>query len=206
MPRILIQVLIYSYVFFYFTSFTSFAGETHRSAFDRQTLSPGKLILLELEPERKSGRGYKLVYWVDAPLDVFWRFKTDFDNDYLENNNYINRHQLVSRHENFVVTENEYANRPGVMFKWKTTVVSDRYRLNFLLLNPEDCGKKYHYGHIQLEADGEKTKVTQIAYFDFFGVSIWVNYPFYGGMKDFLKSIVRWEQKAILQLKDKYTE
>lgn len=206
MPRIMIQVLIYGILFFYLNSFSGYTGEAHRNEPYSHQLLTAKVLIFKLEPERKNGRGYKLVYLIDAPLDVFWRFKTDFDNDYLVTNNYIKFHRFVNRQEKVVVTENEYTNKPGVIFKWRTTVVSDEYSLVFKLMNPEDCGQKYHYGHIKLEAYGEKTKVTQIAYFDFFGVSFWVNYPFYGGMSDFLKSIARWEQQTIIKLKDRYTK
>ena len=30
------------------------------------------------------GYGYKLQYYVAAPIDVFWRFKTDFDSDFVK--------------------------------------------------------------------------------------------------------------------------
>jgi hypothetical protein len=79
--------------------------------------------------------------------------------------------------------------------------------MDFVLLNPEECGQKFHYGHIQLESVagvGKKTRVTQVAYFDFFGVSFWVNYPWYGGMRYFLEYTVRWEQDTILKLKTIY--
>ena len=206
MPRIMIQAIICIQAFFYLASSTGLADDSRRNDADSRLLTTDTLLIYKLEPERESGRGYKLVYWVDVPLDVFWRFKTDFDNDYLVTNNYIKSHRFVDRHEKVVITENEYTNKPGVRFKWQTTVVADEFRLIFELLNPEDCGQKFHYGHIQLEALGQKTKVTQIAYFDFFGVSFWVNYPFYGGMRDFLKSIARWEQKIIIKMKDKYSE
>jgi hypothetical protein len=79
--------------------------------------------------------------------------------------------------------------------------------MDFVLLNPEECGQRFHYGYIQLDAVGaldEKTKVTQLAYFDFFGVYFWVKYPWYGGMKNFLKYTARWEQETISRLKSKY--
>jgi hypothetical protein len=163
-------------------------------------------IILKLKPERKDGRGYKLVYLVDAPMDVFWKFKTDFDNQFLLSNKFITSHRFVSRNRNEVVTENEYSNRPKAIFKWQTTLFPDQHLLNFILLNPEECGQKYHYGYIQLEALDSRTRVTQVAYFDFFGVSIWVSYPFYGGMSYFLKYTAHWEQQTILKLKDKYEE
>ncbi len=170
---------------------------------EQQYLS-SKPIILKLKPERKDGRGYKLVYLVDAPLEVFWKFKTDFDNQFLLSNKFITSHRLVSRNRNEVVTENTYASKPKAIFRWQTTLLPDQYLLKFILLNPEDCGQRYHYGYIQLEALGSRTRVTQVAYFDFFGVSIWVSYPFYGGMSYFLKYTANWEQQIILELRDKY--
>ncbi|UCD78759.1 MAG: hypothetical protein JSW26_25715 [Desulfobacterales bacterium] len=57
-----------------------------------------------------------------------------------------------------------------------------------------------------MEAFGQKTKVTQVAYFDFLGVSLWVGYPFYGGMSYFLEYNVAWEQQMISKLKGTYSE
>jgi len=184
------------------------ASEMTKSETDNQTqaVASSKTLIFKLKPERKEGRGYKLVYLVDAPLEVFWKFKTDFDNQILLSNKFITAHRVVSRNRNQVVTEGEYSNRPKAIFKWQTTVLPDRHRLKFVLLNPEECGQKYHYGSIQLEPLGSRTRVTQVAYFDFFGVSIWVSYPFYGGMKYFLNYTASWEQQAILKLKHKYEE
>ncbi len=155
-------------------------------------------ILIKLRPEGKAGRGYKLIYLIDAPLDVVWAFKTDFENQILLSNKYINIHRLISRNQNEVVTENEYSDKPRLKFKWQTTLFPDQHLLNYVLLNPEECGQKYHHGSIQLEAVGSRTRVTQVAYFNFFGVSFWVGYPFRGGMSNFLKYTVAWEQKAVL--------
>jgi hypothetical protein len=172
---------------------------------ENQYLS-GKPIIFKLKPERKDGRGYKLIYLVDAPLDVFWKFKTDFDNQFLLSNKFIPAHRLIRRTRDEAVTESEYSNKPKAIFKWQTTLLPDQHLLKFILLNPEECGQKYHYGYIQLEPLGSRTRVTQVAYFDFFGVSIWANYPFYGGMSYFLKYTATWEQQTILKLKEKYEE
>ena len=51
---------------------------------------------------------------------------------------------------------------------------------------------------------GESTKVTHVAYFDFFGATLWVHYPWGGGMLDFLEYTAQWEQRTILQLKNNY--
>ena len=169
-----------------------------------QQLSSGSPIIYKLRPERKDGRGYKLIYIVDAPLDVFWKFKTDFDNQFLLSNELITSHRLIRRSGDEVITANEYSNKPNAIFKWQTTLLPDQHLLKFILLNPKECGQKYHYGYIQLEALDSRTRVTQVAYFDFFGVSVWVNYPFYGGMSYFLKYTAAWEQQTILKLKDKY--
>ena len=171
-----------------------------------------KALIRKIPPAQQGGRGYELVYVVDAPLDVFWKFKTDFDNEFLTTNKFILAHRLVSQHDNVVVTEdvfseNVYIHKSNAKFRWQTKVFPDTYRLNFKLLNPKECGQKFHHGSIQLELtgpEGQKTKVTQRAYFDFFGVSFWVNYPWYGGMKYFLTYSVEWEQVTISRLKSKY--
>ena len=144
---------------------------------EQQYLS-NKSIIYKLKPEQSDGRGYELVYLVDAPLDVFWKFKTDFDSQFLLSNKFITSHRLISRNQNEVVTENEYSNKPKVIFKWRTTLLPDQNLLKFTLLNPEECGQKYHYGYIQLEALDSMTRVTQVAYFDFFGVSLWESIVF----------------------------
>jgi len=159
-------------------------------------------IISKLKPERAHGRGFKLEYLVNAPLDVFWSFKTNFDNDILHKNRFITSHRLVSREENLVITETEYSYKPGKIFKWQTSVIPDQNRLEYELMNPEECGQKYHYGYIQLEAEGTRTRVVHVAYFDFFGVTFWVNYPFKGGMSEFLKYTALWEQQFVLGYED----
>ena len=169
-------------------------------------IADDEILISKLQPEQGKGLGYKIVYWVDAPLEIFWLFKTDFDNDFLATNKYIKSHRFISRKGNVVITENEYASRPGKIFKWQTKVITDLRRLEFELLNPTESGQIFHYGFIQLEAMGKRSKVTQVAYFDFFGVLLWANYPFYGGMQHYLRHTAQWEQQTILKLKDKYKE
>jgi hypothetical protein len=164
----------------------------------------GQPIISLLEPEDKDGKGYRLTYRVDVPLEVFWKFKTDFDNEFLMSNALILSHRLISHSGNVVVTENRYSTKPGTVFRWQTTVFPEQHLLKFILLNPQETDQKYHYGHIQLEGLDQKTKVTQVAYFDFFGASFWVNYPFYGGLQHFLKHTAKWEQDIIQDLKDRY--
>jgi len=163
-------------------------------------------VISKLMPERAHGKGFKMVYWADTPPDVFWRFKTNFDNQLVLSNKYINSHRLVSREGNRVVTETVYSYKPKAVFRWQTTVFPDQYLLKYELLNPQECGQEYHYGHIQLEAAGTGTRVTQVDYFDFFGVSLWVNYPFKGGMSQFLEYTARWEQQFIAEFGHQYQQ
>ena len=204
MLKTIIRILLHSTLLLFLPVALSLADEIPVQQPNEKLLKKGDLSIYELKPQTKDGRGYKLIYVVDVPLEVFWKFKTDFDNNYLIDNKYINSHRLVSRQENVVITENVYSSKPGVTFRWQTTADSKNHRLVFKLLNPKESGQKYHYGQIQLEALGAKTKVTQIAFFDFFGVSFWVNYPFYGGMRDFLEYTAHWEQKIVIKLKANY--
>ena len=52
------------------------------------------------------GYGYRLQYYVAAPLEKFWRFKTDFDSDVLLTNKELIGHRLVRTIGNVVITEN----------------------------------------------------------------------------------------------------
>lgn len=167
---------------------------------------PGDDIVIDpLAPDSRGGKAYQLAYLVRVPVDVYWNFKTDFDNDFLVNNKYIREHRFISRTGSTVVTENKYANGPDVFFRWQTTVFQEAHRLDFFLVNPQDCGQIFHYGHIQAEAVAAGTKVTQVAYFDFLGASLWAGYPWGGGMKDFLTYTARWERDMVLSLKDRYS-
>ena len=167
----------------------------------------GKEVLFyDLAPDSRGGEGYKLVYLVQVPIEVYWKFKTDFDNDLLVGNKYIREHRFISRRDNKILTDDKYTFGPDVFFRWQTEVFPEFHRLDFMLLNPEQSGQRFHYGYIQLEAVDQVTKVTQVAYFDFFGASFWANYPWGGGMKDFLQYTANWEQELILQLKKRYVD
>jgi hypothetical protein len=167
-------------------------------------LMQGKAYIYNLHPDDIAGKGYKLVYMIAAPLSAYWNFKIDFKNDFLLTNKLITQNRLVEYKDNVAITETIYALKPGVKFRWRTISSPDTHRLDFELLNAKECGQKFHYGHIQLEEFGEHTKVTQIAYFDFFGATLWMNYPWYGGMHHNLQYTARWEQETIVRLIDKY--
>lgn len=165
----------------------------------------GFVAIHALPPDKRGGKAYQLVYTVGVPIEVLWKFKTDFQNDFLVTNKYIREHHFIYKDKNAVITENKYSNAPDIFFKWKTTVFAESHRLEFILMNPEECGQRYHYGHIQLEAVRDGTRVTQVAYFDFWGASVWAAYPWGGGMRDFLKYNAEWERRVVLRLKNKYS-
>jgi hypothetical protein len=156
--------------------------------------------------DKRGGKAYKLVYLVNARIDVYWRFKTDFDNNFLVKNKYVKEHRFIAQHGNTVITEDKYTNGPDVNFRWQTTIFPLAKRLEFVLSNPKQCHQKFHYGYIQLKPVPEGTQVTQVAYFDFWGSSLWAAWPWGGGMNDFLSYTARWEQKTIVQLKDRYND
>ncbi len=163
-----------------------------------------QIVVERLPSGPAGGQAYRLTYIAPVPIDVYWRFKTDFDNDFLKENKFILSHRFISRENNTVITENEYSNKPKVAFRWKTTFSYQDLRLDFVLLNPEDSGHDFHYGHIYLNPKGDSTQVVQEAYFNFFGASLWAIYPWSGGMAEFLKYTARWEHDMVLKLYDKY--
>lgn len=161
-------------------------------------------IIYRIEPDYRGGEAFKFIYLVPASIDTFWRFKTDFQGNFLLSNKYIKEHRFIFELGNVIITENSYSNVPNETFRWRTTRHSDEYRLDFQLENPQECGQKFHYGTIQLEPFNSYTKVTHTAYFDFFGASLWVNLPFAGGMSNFLIYLAGWEKDTISQLRDQY--
>ena len=177
-----------------------------------QSVEPGddelirkQYMIYRIAPDPRGGEAFKLVYLIPASVDDFWRFKTDFSGSFLLSNRYIRKHRLIRETDRFTVTEGNYTNAPGKTFRWRTTLHHDLYRLSFRLMNPNECGHKFHYGTIQLEPYKGFTKVTHIAYFDFFGAYVWVNLPLSGGMSSFLKYTAEWEREVFLQLKHRYT-
>jgi len=72
---------------------------------DINQLIQGKAYVYKLDPEGSAGKGYKLVYMVAAPLGAYWKFKTDFENDFLLTNKLIKEHRLVEHKNNVVITE-----------------------------------------------------------------------------------------------------
>jgi hypothetical protein len=182
-----------------FTSAMQAAAES-----EERLWSTGEPLIKRLQPEKENGLGYQLVYLVRAPIEIVWKFKTDFANPFLISNKYITAHKLILHKGHTAVTEDEYTYAPEARFKWRTILRPAAYRLDFVLLNPEECRQRYHYGHIRLEAFGQATKITHVAYFDFFGARLWSAYPFPGGMYSFLRYTARWEQTVISNLKTDY--
>jgi hypothetical protein len=80
------------------------------------------ISIYQIAPDRRGGKAYKLVYLVGAQIDVFWRFKTDFDNNSLVENKYIQEHHFITRNGNKVISEDKYTNGPDVVFRWQTTI------------------------------------------------------------------------------------
>lgn len=171
---------------------------------DAEELLSKQRFIYRIKPEGRGGEGFKLIYLVPAPIDVFWKFKTDFRGNFILSNKYIKEHRIILELGNVIISENRYSNVPDEIFRWRTTTDPDRYRLDFRLENPRECGQKFHYGTIFLEPFRSYTKVTHIAYFDFFGAYLWVNLPLGGGMTTFLKYTARWEKETISRLKDQY--
>ena len=166
--------------------------------------SAAQVQILPLDPDPRGGKAYQLIYQVPVDADTYWRFKTDFENDLLLGNKYIKSHQIVSNSDRQVVSESVYTYEPAHTFRWETTIRANQRRLEFRLLNARECDQLFHYGSIQVEAAGSQTRITQTAYFDFWGVGLWYHYPWSGGMREFLRYNARWEQELAQRLKRHY--
>jgi len=192
------------FVLFFLTGFTNLSAQSSTIEPSEKQLSTGEPFIYRIAPDARGGEAYKLVYLVPVPIEVLWRFKTDFHGDFVETNKYIKNQRVIQEEQNVVVIENRLANKPETKFRWRNVLFPKKYRLDFILENPEQCGQRFHYGHFQLEPLGSYTKVSHEAYFDFFGASLWAYYPWEGGMYAFLDYIARWEQETILKVKDDY--
>ena len=163
-----------------------------------------EIELRRLNPSAEGGRAVELVYVTNVPIDVFWRFKTDFSANFLLSNRYITSNRVVARQGRIVITETVYSTSPGVTFRWQTTLEPSDFLLNYVLLNPVECGQHFNYGSIQLAPAGHSTRVTQTSYFDFFGATLWDRFPGPGGMEAFLRYTASWEQETVERLLPRY--
>ena len=198
------QTLLLSLMVLLSTGFTILSVQPPTIEPNREQLLSGEPFIYRIEPEARGGEAYKLVYMVPVPIEVFWRFKTDFRGSFVETNKYVKEQRVIREEANVVIVENRLSSRPESLFRWRNILYPNKYRLDYVLENPEQCGQRFHYGHFQLEPLGSNTKVTHEAYFDFFGSSLWALYPWEGGMQAFLDYNARWEQKTVQQLKENY--
>jgi hypothetical protein len=198
------RLALFIFVFFFLNGFTNLPVNSPSVEPKSKELFSGEPFIYRIEPDARGGEAYKLVYIVPVPIEVFWKFKTDFHGDFVETNKYVKEQKVIRQEPNLVIIENRLSNKPGSKFRWRNILYPNRYRLDFVLENPEQCGQRFHYGHFQLEPLGSYTKVSHVAYFDFFGASIWAHYPWEGGMYAFLDYIARWEQETILKVRDDY--
>lgn len=157
-----------------------------------------------IESSDQTGQAFRLTYTVNVPLDLFWKFKTDFGADFLSSNRYIVSNRLISRQNNVYITETLYVDAPETVFRWQTTVYPSASRINYRLLNPAECGQKFNRGTIQLTPESGKTRIVHSTYFDFFGAAVWVHFPGPGGMVGFLRYTAEWERKTIKELQHHY--
>jgi hypothetical protein len=200
------RIVFLSFIFLLSTGFTILSVQPPTIEPTREQLLSGEPFIYRIQADTRGGEAYKLVYLVQVPIQIFWRFKTDFRGDFVQTNKYIEEQRVIREEQNLVILENKLSNRPESTFRWRNILYPSRYRLDFFLENPEQCGQRFHYGHFQLEPLGGYTKVTHVAYFDFFGSSLWAQYPWEGGMKAFLDYIARWDQQTILRLKKDYQD
>ena len=166
--------------------------------------APSTTEVQRIKSPDQSGQAYRLIYTVNAPLDAFWKFKTSFGAKFLVTNRYILSNRLVERKNNVFITETRYTDAPKTVFRWQTTVYPSAFRMNYVLLNPEECGQKYNRGTIQLADESGQTRVVHSTYFDFFGATVWVHFPGAGGMVAFLRYTADWERDTIRQIQHRY--
>jgi hypothetical protein len=165
-----------------------------RTRFAHEAASPGE------------GRRVRLIYYAPVNVETFWRFKTDFENDWLVSNRYIQAHRFIGRRGNVVVTETKYTHGPDVFFRWESRLFPESHTLRYTLLNPAECGQLYHRGVVTLASEGNLTRVRHTSQFAFAGAFIWAYLPGPAGMAEFFRYTARWEQETVLRLQVRYAE
>ncbi|MEI8246007.1 MAG: caspase family protein [Lentisphaerota bacterium] len=157
-----------------------------------------KIFVYRIEPESKGGEAYKVVYLVDASVDVVWKKKIDYNNP-IQSSKVIN-YQLVYNSDKYTITRETYSDSPEYNFTWKNTFSPDKKRIDFVLMNPIEVGQNFNYGYIKFEpvGIGDKTRVTQIGYFDFTYASYWINNMDKDGMTDFVTEMAKTDREKIL--------
>jgi len=201
-----VRLLLYFSFAFLLSGFTNSLVNPPTVEPSHEQLLSGKPFIYRIEPEPRGGQAYKMIYIVPVPIEVFWRFKTDFHGDFVSTNKYVEEQTVIREEKNLVIIENKLTNQPGTRFRWLNILHPRQHRLEFVLENPNQSGQRFHYGYFQLEPFGPNTKVSHAAYFDFFGASLWATFPWQGGMHAFLDYIARWEQKTIVKVKNDYNQ
>ena len=80
------QIVLFIFIFLLSTGFTILSVQPPTVEPTVEKLLSGEPFVYRIEPESRGGEGYKLVYLVPVPIEVFWRFKTDFHGDFIETN------------------------------------------------------------------------------------------------------------------------
>ena len=118
---------------------------------DEELLNKQRMVY-RIKPEKRGGEAFKLIYLVPVPVDVFWRFKTDFHGNFLLSNRYIKEHRLILETGNVTITENSYSNAPNETFRWRTTLFPDQHRWFSSWKTPGNAGigftmARYEWNH-----------------------------------------------------------
>jgi hypothetical protein len=82
-----------------------------------------EVFIDQIAPDMRGGKAYKLVYLVKSLIDFYWKFKTDFDNDFLVKNKYIREHNFISQNGNTVITEEKYTSGPDFIIRWPPAAI-----------------------------------------------------------------------------------
>ena len=90
------QIILLSLVLLWCTGFTTLSVQPPAIEPNPEKLSSGKPFIHRIEPESRGGEAYKMVYSVPVPIEIFWRFKTDFHGDFIETNKYVREQGAIS--------------------------------------------------------------------------------------------------------------
>jgi hypothetical protein len=133
-------------VILFLTGFTNLSAQSPTVEPSEKHLSTAEPFIYRIAPDARGGEAYKLVYLVPVPIELFWKFKTDFHGDFVETNKYVINQRVIREEQKTVIIENRLSTKPDSKFRWRNILYPDRYRLDFFLVsnsNPSALTPKF---------------------------------------------------------------
>lgn len=164
-------------------------------------LAHGSVHFYHIQPESRGGSAYKLVYYLNHPIDTVWTALSDFESDLYASDPQLEEQRVVSRDNQGVIVEEVYSISPvkrPARVRYRLDPLHSR--IDFSVTNPSELNQAFNYGHIQLSPHNSGTKVAQVGYFKWPGQGLWAYTIGPKGLRGFHQQRVEWQAQSIDRL------